>query len=218
MQVPALKQVAYDPARFIDIQNVDEAVDIILCPTEGMTAKQRWAEEAPALIQLMEPYIQPGDNVLDYGCGIGRLAKPLIEKHRCKVVGVDISPNMRALAASLVASPSFFALDPAMLFVLPPSRFEVAISVWTLQHIVEVEETLTRLAVSLRPGGRLFIVNNVTRCVPVEGGEWADDGLDIDALIRARNSFELIERGLLPEAVAPGWMQEGTFWAAYQRR
>ena len=29
--------------------------------------------------------------VLDYGCGVGRLAKVMIEHYGCRVVGVDIS-------------------------------------------------------------------------------------------------------------------------------
>ena len=215
MLVPELKKVAYDPARYIDIETVDEAVHIITTPTEGMTAQQRWEQETPALMAIIERFVKPESLVLDYGCGIGRLSKPLIEKLRCKVVGLDISPNMRALAASLVDSPYFFALSSEM-FDEMRMPFDAAISVWALQHCLDLQKAIQQIRSDLQLGGNLFIVNNVTRCVPVEGGEWADDGLDVHEMI-IDGGFKLIERGKLDESVAPGWMQDGTFWAAYER-
>lgn len=218
MLVPALKQVAYDPARYMDVETVDEAVNIILCPTEGMTAKQRWTDEAPALMRIMERYIKRGSAVLDYGCGIGRLAKPLIQKLECRVVGVDISPNMRALAASLVDNPRFFALDPSMFdeFIATDAPFDAAISVWALQHCIDLTETVDRIRCSVRQGGKLIIVNNRTRCLPVENGEWADDGLHVREMIEEAG-FKELEWGIPDESIAPGWMQKETFWAVYQK-
>ena len=216
MLVPELKKVAYDPARYIDIETVDEAVHIITTPTEGMTAQQRWEQETPALMAIIERFVARDSFVLDYGCGIGRLSKPLIEKLDCTVVGVDISPNMRALATSLVNSADFCAIDPKMLDNLPVRDFNAAIAVWALQHCVELKDVISLIADTLKVKGKLFIVNNVTRCVPVEGGEWADDGLDVHEMI-IDGGFKLIERGKLDDSIAPGWMQEGTFWAAYER-
>ena len=42
--------------------------------------------------------------VLDYGCGVGRLAKAMIEAKGCAVIGLDISARMRTLAQDYVAS------------------------------------------------------------------------------------------------------------------
>lgn len=223
MLVPELKKVAYDPARFMDVENVDEAVNIILCPTEGLTAKQRWSDEAPALMHILERHIKRESVVLDYGCGIGRMAKPLVQKLNCKVVGVDISPNMRALATSLLDSPMFCAMDPVMFDTIfnpnsdwSPVLFDAAISIWTLQHCIDLRDAIDRISGILTNGGALFILNNHTRCVPVEGGEWADDGIDVHGEI-LKSGFIEIERGVLDESVAPGWMQQGTFWAVYQK-
>jgi SAM-dependent methyltransferase len=216
MIVPALKQVSYDPARYLDIETVEEAVNIITTPTEGMTAKQRWANETLALMPLIERHVMPESRVLDYGCGIGRLAKPLVTKHGCRVVGIDISPNMRALAASCVDSPYFAALDPALFDMLRPDYFDAAIAVWALQHCIDLEQVLERIHNALMEEARLFIVNNTGRCIPVSGGDWADDGLDMEQMI-AKAGFRELERGKLDESVAPGWMREGTFWAVYQK-
>jgi SAM-dependent methyltransferase len=215
--MPELKKAAYDPGRYTDIETVDEAVSIITTETEGMTAQQRWENETPALMAIIERFIVRESMVLDYGCGIGRLAKPLIQKLQCKVVGVDISANMRALAASCVDSPSFCAVDPLMFDVLVNGyKFDAAISVWALQHCVDLEAVIERLHRSVRIGGNLFITNNKGRCLPVEGGEWADDGKDIEKMIMAAG-FTEIEQGRLDEQIAPGWMREGTFWASYRR-
>ena len=216
MLAPDRKQVAYDPARYLDVENVDEAVRIILTETEGLTSAQRWSDEAPALMRLMSKYVQPESRVLDYGCGIGRLAKPLIEMWKCRVVGIDISPNMRALAASCVDSPQFFALDPAMFDLLRPDHFDAAIAVWALQHCIDLGAALTRIRDALMVEGTLFVVNNRGRCLPVEGGEWADDGIDLhEHIINA--GFTLLAMGELDASIAPGWMREGTFWAVYKR-
>ena len=211
----APKAVAYDPSRYLNIETVDEAIDIITSGTETLTSKQRWDNETPALIKIIERHIRRGSWVLDYGCGIGRLAKPLVEKLNCKVIGVDFSANMRALATSMIDSPSFFALDPLMMDQLN-LKADAAIAVWTLQHCMDLKQAIWRITEVVRPGGVLFVVNNKTRCLPVENGEWADDGLNVDEMIQ-QSGFEQIEYGSLDDAIAPGWMKDNTFWAIYRR-
>src|SRR5262252_19610 len=214
MLMPGTKQVAYDPRRYLDIENLDQAAEIILCPTEGLTVKQRWDKETPFIMSLCKKFFKHEYMVLDYGCGVGRLAKPLIGEMNCSVIGVDISPNMRALATSLVESYRFAAVSPEMFDALAP-RFDAAVSVWVLQHCLKVQDDIERIYSSLVGGGKFLVVNNVDRCVPVEGGDWADDGLDIRRMI-LDTGFSLLQKGLLSEEVAPGWMQAGTFWAAYE--
>lgn len=217
MKVTALKQVHYDPSVFTSVETVDEAVRIILTPEAGMTSVHRWKTEAPYLMTLIERHIVKGDSVLDYGCGIGRLSKPLIEKHLCDVIGVDISPNMRALAASCVGSDRFFALHPVMLDVFAPCFVNAAIAIWTLQHCLKPFDDIARIYRALADGAPLFIVNNVRRVVPVDGGQWVDDSIDIHRLI-LDSGFVLIERGELEgDDIAPGTLRDSTFWAAYRK-
>jgi 2-polyprenyl-3-methyl-5-hydroxy-6-metoxy-1,4-benzoquinol methylase len=57
------------------------------------STEERWQVETPYVADLIGhalPTIRPGDLLLDYGCGVGRIAKELIARHRCRVVGVDI--------------------------------------------------------------------------------------------------------------------------------
>ncbi len=218
MRVTALKQVTYDPSVFMDVDTVDEAMRIILTPEAGMSSAHRWKTETPYLMSLMEKHIARGSTVLDYGCGIGRVSKPLIEKHGCIVIGADIAPNMRALAASCVGSDSFFALHPDMLMLFPSNVADAAIAVWTLQHCVDPKLDLHHIAEMVKPGGTLFIVNNMRRVVPVSGGRWADDQIDIDKVINDAGFGMLVDRGRLQgDDIAPPELRENTFWAVYRK-
>jgi 2-polyprenyl-3-methyl-5-hydroxy-6-metoxy-1,4-benzoquinol methylase len=214
MKAAALKQVTYDPSIF-DIETVDEAVRIIVTPEAGLTSQHRWDVETRYLMTLIERWLKPKSDVLDYGCGIGRLAKPLIEKHGCRVIGVDISPNMRALAASCVDSNEFAALPPQFIYRLAGSSFNFALAVWTLQHVLDPRRVISEIQTMLCDGGKLFVVNNIGRVVPTTGG-WINDGIDIRAVLK--DQLTELEHGKLEgDDVAPGTFRDNTFWAVYQK-
>lgn len=217
MKVPALKEVQYDASVFMNVETVDDAVSIILTPEAGMTSRNRWNKETPYLMELMRPFIADRNYVLDYGCGIGRLAKPLIQMWHCTVVGVDISPNMRALATSCVESDQFFALSPDMLWHITPRMFDAAIAIWTLQHCLELKKEIERIRDMLKPGGCLFVVNNTQRVVPTNVGRWIDDGLKVEAEILQNGFAPLASGELQREDIAPEAFRKFTFWAAYRK-
>jgi hypothetical protein len=66
------------------VNNLAEAMSIILTP-EGSTTADRWETETPYLADLIgqQCALRPDSLVLDYGCGIGRLAHELISRHNC---------------------------------------------------------------------------------------------------------------------------------------
>jgi SAM-dependent methyltransferase len=213
MKATAVRRVSYDPSIFTSVETVDDAMRIIVTPEAGFTSQHRWDVETPYLIELIEPWLRSKSTVLDYGCGIGRLAKPLIEKHSCDVVGVDISPNMLALASSFVNSDRFAATPPGMLRCFK-SQFDFAIAVWSLQHALDLPAVVWNIEAALMPGGKFFVVNNIGRAVPTAGG-WIDDGVDVQAVLKDR--FTEIEHGQLSSDIAPGSFKENTFWAVYQK-
>jgi len=214
MKALALKQVSYDPSIFTAVETLDDAVRIIVTPEAGLTSKYRWDTETPYLLNLIDDYLSIRSIVLDYGCGVGRLAKPIIDKHGCEVIGVDISPNMRALAESLVNDYRFMTLPPDMLYLLRPETCDVAIAVWVLQHTFGIRLDVDRIAKMLKPGGKLLVVNNVNRVVPTTGG-WIDDGVDVRAVLN--DYFTEVEYGQLSNDIAPGTFRDSTFWAIYQK-
>src|SRR4051794_32924836 len=134
----------YNPEIF-SVGDVRDAKAIILT-AENSTTDTRWEQETPYLSSLIasQQKITADTVVLDYGCGIGRMAKALIDQYGCRVVGVDISPSMRSLSVGYVNSDRFFACSPLMLKLLIVNGlwFDFAISVWVLQHCLKPAEDI----------------------------------------------------------------------------
>ena len=216
MKTAAREQASYDPSCYFNVETIEEARDIIVTPFDKLSSQHRWDTETPYLIGLIEKWLRPRDVVLDYGCGIGRLVKPLVEKHGCEVIGVDISPNMRALAESNVASDAFMVLPPSMLNYLLTDFCDFAIAIWTLQHVLDVRSAVRNIEKMLNSGGKLFVVNDAKfRYIPVKNN-WFDDGVDVRAVLQ--DHFTEIEHGQLEgDDIAPGNFKKDNFWAIYQK-
>jgi SAM-dependent methyltransferase len=210
-------QLTYNPDIF-SVRNVTEAKGIILT-AETSTTDARWERETPLMSGLIEARTKVGPEtvVLDYGCGIGRMAKALIERHGCRVVGVDISPSMRALSVEYVNSDRFFACSPEMLGLLIGAglRFDLAIAVWVLQHCLRPADDIRLIREGLSPGGRLFVVNNFHRAVPSRERGWVSDGIDIKATLA--KAFGLEAGDALRNPDVPSSLSETTFWAIFIR-
>jgi SAM-dependent methyltransferase len=205
----------YDPSIF-DVRSIAEAREIILTPA-GQTSEERWEREAPYLMELLARHVTLGERslVIDYGCGVGRMAKALIIRYGCRVIGVDISVSMRALAQVYVGSDRFIACAPDWLPSFAHLRPDAALAVWVLQHCVRPEEDLILLRAALSTSGaRLLVVNNNCRVVPVTGALWADDGKDVEALLRG--AFRQVSRGELDVEAVSAELAESTFWGVYE--
>ena len=203
----------YDPTVF-DVVSMSEAMSIILTDEDGgYDTKRRWDAETPWLANLIwqQLGIDSSSVVLDYGCGVGRLARELIQRTGCRVIGADISQNMRTLATRYVDSPRFAAVHPDMLDRID-IRATAALSVWVLQHCPDVELDLARIGSALRDGGGLFVLNEERRCVPTPVG-WVNDNKDVRALLNW--SFVKQTEGRLADGVASDECRDRTFWATY---
>ena len=204
----------YNP-RVFDVRNIPQAKAIILTP-EDTSTEQRWAIETPYLGRIIQEHLelQERDRVLDFGCGIGRMAKELIARTGCSVVGVDTSVSMRALAPSYVLSDRFCACAPGMLGAFAGLHY--AIAVWALQHIPELDGTIALIHQHLRSFGKLFVVNNMTRCLPTSDGPWLDDKKDVRELLCAR--FNEVAYGVLDAEQTSPATAKHSFWGVYRLR
>jgi SAM-dependent methyltransferase len=213
-----MAQLTYNP-RIFDVADEAAAKSIILQTTGALDTDQRWRTETPYLAELIGDRIQarPGALIVDYGCGIGRLAKALIERHGCRVLGVDISQDMRALAPPYVASPNFSVVSPEVFsgMVKGGLRVDGAFSVWVIQHCLAPREDLDLIRAGLRSGGRLAMVNMKSRAVPTVEKPWAGDGVDVRQLLGER--FTVREEGVLDTAVVGQLISDVSFWGVYDR-
>ena len=95
--------------------------------------------------------------VLDIGCGLGRLTGQLLDGDR-QITALDLSPEMIRRARENLHSPlnlSFVCAD-FLQHDFGGQTFDCIISVATLHHLPE-DDALNRMKLLLRPGGRLII-------------------------------------------------------------
>ena len=94
--------------------------------------------------------------VLDAGCGKGRFARVMRERHpRAEIWGLDVSEEMlrfvpagiHRLAGSMTALP------------VGDSAFDAVYATESLEHAVEIERAVDELCRVLKPGGRLAIID-----------------------------------------------------------
>jgi SAM-dependent methyltransferase len=191
----------FEPDIF-EVESLTQAMAIIVTPEPDANTAERWEKETPFLVDDIDRFlaIGPDSLVLDYGCGIGRIAKPLIERFGCRVMGVDSSRSMRALAADYVRSDRFVVHSPEELDELIGQGFQAdfCVSLWVIQHVFDPRGVIERIGRALRPGGLFYAMNERQRVVPTDQG-WCDDHFDVQGALRGAFLEEEIHS--LPAAV-----------------
>ncbi len=184
-------KTVYNPGYF-DCPTIESAKEIILNEEVGLSPDERWDKET-AWVRPMLSF--PQGLILDYGCGIGRLASVLARP----VLGADISPTMRQHAHKYVAREDFAAISVLMLDSLIENglRFDGGIAAWVLQHCLDPADDIARLARGLRQGASLFVLNRWNRAVPATKGTgddiakgFASDEVDVFALLETYFAME----------------------------
>jgi SAM-dependent methyltransferase len=107
-----------------------------------------------ALVRLLQ--LQPGERVLDIGCGSGWLADRC-QAAGARVLAMDIAPaGVRAARGRFPAIADFLAGDG---YHLPyaDASFDVVVLSEVVEHLEEVETALTEVRRVLKPGGRVLV-------------------------------------------------------------
>jgi SAM-dependent methyltransferase len=221
----ASNRARYYPDIF-NVEDLQRAKEIILTNEgPGASTEARWAIETPYLMELLSQTLAPRSEmlVLDYGCGVGRMAKALIDASGCGVIGLDASPSMRRLSGDYVGSDRFLAVSPGQfdMMVQAGMRVHAAIAVWVLQHCFAPAADIARIRRSLVADGRLFVLNMPTRAVPAVAEStnqfaWAHDGVDVAALLRAE--FLVKAEGAPDRSRTPNMADAGAFWMDLRKR
>ena len=195
----------YDPRIFI-CSTTEQARQIILMPEAGLTTNERWQRETQFLREMIE-WPENTRLLIDYGCGIGRMAKVFAPA----VLGVDLMPSMRAQGEGELervrADCGFVSPRCFELLVERGLRAQGAMAIWSLQHMAHPDQDVRLLFNALPPGAPFYVVNREQRCVPAsQGGRivWVDDGIDIHNVIED-GGFVLTREEPMPETLcAPG--------------
>jgi demethylmenaquinone methyltransferase/2-methoxy-6-polyprenyl-1,4-benzoquinol methylase/phosphoethanolamine N-methyltransferase len=151
--------------------------------------------------------IQPGDHVLEVGCGTGDVA--LTAQARVggdgAVAGIDPAPEMIVVAqrkAQRLGRPVTFQLGVVEALPFPDQRFDVVLSSLMMHHLPGdlKRDGLAEIARVLKPGGRLVIVDikparsrweRITNALMMHAHL---GGVDLAPLVRAAG-FTAVESG-----------------------
>jgi len=141
------------------------------------------AELGGAALDLLDP--QPGERILDVGCGEGTLTRRIIERG-ATVLGIDNSPEM--VAAARANGIDAVVMDAAdMPF---STEFDAAFSNATLHWVLDKQKAASAIFSSLKPGGRF-------------AGEMGGEGNL--GMLRDALDEELVIRGYAPPLDASNW-------------
>ncbi len=143
-------------------------------------------------------------DVLDLGCGIGRVAAALVPRCR-SVLGLDVSAGMVAEARrrnAALANVRFEQTAGRDLDALPGAAFDLVLAIDSFPYIVQAGHSLADRHVAgaarlLRPGGALAVLNFSYR------GNQAADRADA-ATLAAAHGFALEQAGVAPFSVWDG--------------
>jgi len=150
------------------------------------------AELGGAALDLLDP--QPGERILDVGCGEGTLTKKIIERG-ATVLGVDNSPEMIAAARANGVDAVQLAAEDMQFF----AEFDAAFSNATLHWVLHKEQAARAILRALKAGGRF-------------AGEMGGEG-NLTKLREALDE-EMIIRGYAPPVEASNWYASPEEFAA----
>jgi ubiquinone/menaquinone biosynthesis C-methylase UbiE len=118
------------------------------------------------ILGMFDVVVQPSQTVLDIGCGVGRLTRPLAERAG-HVYGIDISAEMLGLARRHHAdldNVEWLLGDGSTLQPIPDMSVDVCVSHVVFQHIPDPRVTMNyvrEMGRVLSPGGSaVFQVSN----------------------------------------------------------
>jgi ubiquinone/menaquinone biosynthesis C-methylase UbiE len=147
-------------------------------------------ERADALAERVRRFVLPrGDEAaLDAGCGAGALALALAP-HVRTVVGIDVVPELLALARERAPENAEFVQADAAHLPFDDFSFDLAGTLRTLHHVPRPEVVIAELVRVTRPGGRVLVVDQLAPVDPLAA-------LAVDRFERARDPSHA---RLLPE-------------------
>jgi cyclopropane fatty-acyl-phospholipid synthase-like methyltransferase len=205
----------YNPDFFIpsDLQNAKE----IILTQEDQTVDIRWEKETEWSLKLFDALFEADENsvILDWGCGIGRLSKTLIDRYNCKVVGVDIQQKMLDYAKDYVNSDNFTPmLYPENLLEFPKNKFTHVISVWVFQHSNNVQFEIPTIYNSLVDDAKMFVVELDKKAIPNDTGFY-DDGVPTRSILE--KYFHPESLGKIPLKYTSNKIQDMSWWGILKK-
>jgi ubiquinone/menaquinone biosynthesis C-methylase UbiE len=156
--------------------------------------ERRSADLAQRIRRLLGPF-EGGEAALDAGCGTGAVAFALAP-HVAEVVGVDTRADYLEAAREAAPENVRFVEGDVMALPFGYAEFDLACCHRVLHHVRRPELAVSELARVARPGGRIFIADQLGSIDPLVN-------LEQDRFERLRDETH---QRLLPEADIRGYL------------
>lgn len=148
----------------------------------GHTCEERMEVETPLFARaILSCLPKDAHTILDYGCGIGRLAKEILKQNsKITILGLDASEDELRLAEQYVSDNRFIRYLPEELI----QKVDMVYCIYVLQHVpaIELRHAIERMYHHLKPGGKLVYCSSDYRMAINQDGGFTDDrhlGVDI---------------------------------------
>jgi ubiquinone/menaquinone biosynthesis methyltransferase len=151
----------------------------------------RWRER---LVSLLNAGAE--DVVLDVATGTGLVARAIVERYRCNVVGLDRSADMLGAAAARDGHISLVRARAESL-PFPEESFDHLTFAYLLRYVDDPAATMRELARVVRPGGRILAL---------------DFGVPPNPILRTLwRAYTAIGLPLIGRAISQQWASVGAF-------
>ncbi len=141
-----------------------------------------------------------GKQVLDLACGQGFFSRAL-QAQGSHVTGVDIAPELIAIAKKLGPAEITYLAAPAERVPLPDGSFDAAVCVLALQNIQNLSAALAQVSHLLKKGGAFAIVLNHPCFRIPRHSSW---GFDPDASVQFRRIDRYLSESSYEIQMHPG--------------
>ena len=157
-------------------RNLKAAMAAVCGYYHGHSVQERFKVETPAIVGALDDLLQKSETVLDYGIGVGRVAKAILEQYpHIQVIGVDNSKKMLELTREYIPHKYFTEgrirlYDTLSLHCIADGSVDLMLAIYVLTHISApcLEGTVNHIERLMKDDGKLYVLNQIGRAVPRE--------------------------------------------------
>lgn len=160
-------------------RSLEEGQHAVVGNCNGLTMQQRWEAETPAFATAILSQYQGEEHplILDYGCGVGRIAKEILKQSpHARIIGTDASADMLQQAVKYVDSDKFSPFLPDQLHGI--HEVGIAYCIYVLQHVpaIEIRDILARIHYHLKDDGIfIYCSSDYRMAIRFDGQGFFDD-------------------------------------------
>jgi ubiquinone/menaquinone biosynthesis C-methylase UbiE len=181
-----------DPNHFIFDRGTLAAAKAVVCGYyHGHSVQERFDVETKAQMRALNPFIKKAATILDYGIGVGRMTKAILDVFPgVKVIGVDNSEKMLEHAREYVPERHFSDGRVELIHAsdfgkVKDKSIDFALGIYVFMHISSdfIGQALDGIDRTLKDEGLLYVMNQTGRSVPQMSN------MQIYGLIRSATRF-----------------------------